>query len=152
MLNITVPSPVINENELALYRISSMEVFRFDCRFLHNQLPPWNAGAYDCGLLKISSDGLSGWGEYISPCSKENVDLVRWASVFAKLKGLSVAEAIRCAEATNEAWGLVRTRLAESALLDLAFKIRYPFTVHKDIASSLGYARLLDRSQAYFSF
>lgn len=152
MLNVTDPSTAINENKLARYRISSMEVFRFDCRFLQNQLPIWNTDGYDCGLLKISSGGLSGWGEYVMPCSKENVDLVRWASVFSKLKGLSVAEALRFPEVTNKAWGTVRTRLAESALLDLAFKIRYPFITHKDIASSLGHARLLDRSQAYFSF
>ncbi|CAG7649276.1 hypothetical protein ACFQI7_26765 [Paenibacillus allorhizosphaerae] len=151
MFNLTVPSPVINENELLHYRICAMEVFRFDCRLIQNQIP-LTGGECNCGLLKISSGGVSGWGEYVIPCTRENIDLVRWAFVFAKLKGLSIADAIRCVQTRDKAWGQARTNLAESALLDLAFKLRYPFTLQKDIASSLGSSLLIDRSQAYFSF
>lgn len=151
MLKLTDPAPAIIENELVNYRIGSMEVFRLDCKLFENRIP-WIGSECNCGLLKISSSGISGWGEYVLPCSKENFDIIHWASVFAKLKGLTIDDAMHYVQNSNDDWGQVRKGLVEAALLDLAFKLRYPFIRQKDVASSLGQSYLIDHSQMYYSF
>lgn len=47
-------------------------------------------------------------------------DHVRWASVYMRLKGLPVAEALQIVKTGSGAWGAERRGTAEAALSDLA--------------------------------
>ncbi|WP_052759555.1 hypothetical protein [Paenibacillus sp. DMB20] len=107
---------------------------------------------YNCGLLKICSGAKAGYAEYVLPDTREYADIVRWASIFSRLKGLTVADAVHCVEQNRTEWGIHRTMLAEAALTDLAAHIR-----RRDERRHLGgipleRSFLMDCSRAYYTF
>ncbi|MFH5181395.1 hypothetical protein ACHHV8_01370 [Paenibacillus sp. TAB 01] len=76
-------------------------------------------------------------------------------SVFMKLKGRSLPEALQQARTCRDDWGRERCELAETALLDLALQLRYseaqaPSMRMKHLA--LERACLIEQAQSYFSF
>ncbi|MCZ8515828.1 hypothetical protein O9H85_26135 [Paenibacillus filicis] len=148
MLEIVDPLPVLKDIRLLNGKIGSMEVFRFDCELIKIRIPG-NSCDCNCGLLKISSKGVYGWGEYILPYNTKSFDLVQWASVFTNLKGLSIPEAFQYIQSKDAAWGNIRRELAESALTDLASKLISP-QKHKELTVERSY--LMEHSQSYFSF
>ncbi|MDF2719413.1 MAG: hypothetical protein K0R28_6338 [Paenibacillus sp.] len=150
-LQTTDPLPDLNRTELQQCRIGSMEIFRFDCepiRIRH----PGNDGDYDCGYLKISGNGMNGWGAYRLACMKRPFDLVRWASVFIRLKGLSISDAFLYIQCKEEAWGAARASLAESALKDLASKLQFPSPLERRDDLSMDGPYLIEHCKSYFSF
>lgn len=152
-LNITKPLPVVHSDYLKNCRVGLMEIYRFDCKMIEKQMPEIISGC-NCGILKIASGSINGWGEYILPCEKRNADLVQWASVFNHLKGLSVSDALMFAESHAEAWGQDRTDLVKSALSDLAGKL-YTRTLFNEPISDdemLDRSYLIDLSQSYYAF
>ncbi|WP_239645138.1 hypothetical protein [Paenibacillus polymyxa] len=67
----------------------------------------------------MSCNGAQGLAEYELPEIKGAFDLVRWASVFTSLKGLSLTEAEQYIQHHADHWGPDKTELALSALSDL---------------------------------
>ncbi|MCZ8513561.1 hypothetical protein O9H85_14180 [Paenibacillus filicis] len=151
MMKLTDPLPDLTEKRLKYNKIGSIEIFRLDCKIIENCLPHISSECI-CGLLKISSNGLAGWGEYILPCTKQNFDIVQWASVFVNIKGLSIPDGMCYVQSKNENWGQVRKDLAETALMDLDFQLQNPFKRQKYNNITLERSFLIEHSQAYFSF
>jgi hypothetical protein len=147
----TDPLPDLYRTELQQCRIGSMEVFRFDCEPIRSR-HPGNGGDSDCGYLKISGNGMNGWGACRLACMKQPFDLVQWASVFINLKGLSIPDAFRYIQCKEEAWGAARASLAAAALTDLATKLLFPSPPerHDDLSWERPY--LIEHSKSYFSF
>ena len=112
-------APVIEtaSNVICEEPIRYMEMFRFDQGSAERFIPSSDQGC-NCGLFKISCENAAGYAEYALPSTREFADLVRWASVFSRLKGMPVTEAIRYAQKQQQ-WGSVRMQLAVSALADL---------------------------------
>jgi hypothetical protein len=154
MLKLEDPLPAWSEqdlSDLAAAKISYMEIFRFDCKLIKDRLQDSFVPCH-CGLLKISCRQAIGFAEYILPDFKSNSDLIRWASVYMKLKGLSIPEAILCVQEKAEAWGAIRAGLAKSALTELEANIRNPLPPVKAAIRSLDRNYLIERSEAYFAF
>ncbi len=151
MLTLSDPLPKVNEAILSTSRIGLIEVYRFDCRFMESGLAG-NCRDCNCGLLKLSSHGVNGWAEYVVPSTKPYADIVRWTSIFLKLKGLSVSEAAGYVRSHAAAWGPVRTDIAAAALADLTARLLDPSAEHDREGAAFERPRLIDRSQAYCSF
>lgn len=97
-------------------RIGSMAIIQYDYR----QFPDSKHVQHRCcGLLTMSCNGAQGMAEYELPEIKGTFDLVRWASVFTLLKGLSFTEAHQYIQHHADNWGHVKTELALSTLSDL---------------------------------
>jgi hypothetical protein len=152
MIELTDPDPLpdlVNQNVLNS-KICSMEIYQFDCRFTQTRIHDFSNKCH-CGLFKITSHGVSGWGEYM--VKDEHFDFVRWASVFMHIKGLSISDAIQFVKNHHESWGQIRTELASSTLLDLIHHLQNPkINVPQNINFSLERSFLFDQSQSYFSF
>lgn len=146
MINLTDPLPKQNKDELSKFKIDYIEIYQFDCTLMENRILG-NSEKSNCGLFKISSNGVHGWADYMIPDVEHHFDLVHWASVFMKLKGLSIYEGIRFIQNKDETWGAVRKSLAESALVDLSANLKNPSR-----GITLERSFLFNRSQAYFSF
>ncbi|MCZ8515555.1 hypothetical protein O9H85_24740 [Paenibacillus filicis] len=145
------PLPEFRQEAYLNQRIGHIEIFQNDCALIDAAVGDSCKGC-SCGMLKISSRGLCGWGEYVLPGVEKPLDLVRWASVLMQLKGLTVEAGLRYVGGKREAWGSVRAELAESALLDLAQRLSEPPELKLSPPSrSLERPSLIDRSQAYFS-
>lgn len=151
MLKLSDPLPEVNGAILSTSRIGLIEVYRFDCRLIEARITG-NCHDCNCGLLKLSSHGVNGWAEYIVPDTKPYADIVRWTSVFLKLKGLSVSDAVSYVRSHAEAWGPVRTDIAEAALADLTAQLLNPAAGHDHEGAAFERSRLIDCSQAYCSF
>ncbi|MBD3921439.1 hypothetical protein H8B09_21900 [Paenibacillus sp. PR3] len=154
MLELIEPLPLLIDKDPAertTFKISHMEVFRMDCKLAENN-PIRNIDSYNCGLLKIAGQGAAGFAEYVIPDTKLNHDLVRWASVFKKLKGLSIAEALRYVQDKEEAWGPTRQEAAIAALTDLSMSLIDPLHQPETSVRSLEWSALIERSQSYYSF
>ncbi|MGG4219145.1 hypothetical protein ABEW32_13075 [Paenibacillus jamilae] len=131
--------------------IGSMAIIQYD----HRQFPnPEQYQHHCCGLLTMSSNGAQGLAEYKLPEIKGTFDLVRWASVFTSLKGLSLTEAEQYIKQHADHWGPVKTELALSALSDL--------TVHANsytlsptaiiLPPRISRAYLIEHGLVYYSF
>jgi hypothetical protein len=145
-------TPVIETAVPALNKepIRYMEVFRFD-RCSAERFIPWSNLDWNCGLFKISCKDAAGYAEYALPSNKEFTDLVRWASVFTRLKGMSVTEAVRYAQKHHQ-WGSARMQLAVSALADLETNRQQHITRKRLGSLSLERSFLMDCSEAYYFF
>jgi hypothetical protein len=152
MLKLTDP-PLshLYEETLLEQKINSMEIFCYDCNFIKDNFSGNNLDC-NCGLLKISSNGINGWKEYRLSGTRQHFDLIHFASVFEKLKGLSVFEGIRFVQSNGSAWGQERKKLAESVLIDLAYKLQNPLPWQQDYEFPTERSVLFYYSQAYFSF
>jgi hypothetical protein len=135
------------------FKIGSMEIYQFDCLLLKKRIPQVT-NECACGLLKISSNGINGWEECILPSYGKRFDLIQWASVFIKLKGLSVLEAMALIQNKREVWGRERCQLAEAALQDLIGQLQKTDRDITDHKSGIVLERsfLIDQSRSYFSF
>ncbi|SMF64978.1 hypothetical protein SAMN05661091_0123 [Paenibacillus uliginis N3/975] len=149
MAKITDSLPQLTEHKLHETMIRYMEIFRFDGNSAEQDIP-WNDKSTNCGLFKISCSGASGYAEYALPDTREYADLVRWSSVFMRLKGLTVAEAISTVQ--KQQWGAVRTMLAESALKDLSANLIQCNERQRLGSLPLERSFLIDCSRAYFLF
>ncbi|MEW4372213.1 hypothetical protein [Paenibacillus kandeliae] len=96
-------------------RIRHMELFVYDhqrlalpdhCEFLH------------CGLLRMCGSGAAGWAEFEFSDGTTHLDLVKWASVFTRLKGQTGMQAAQYMQQHESQWGFTRTHLASEALVD----------------------------------
>jgi hypothetical protein len=149
MIQLSDPLPSLDNQNVLNCKVCSMEIYQFDCRFTEKRIRDFSK--CHCGLFKISSNGISGWGEY--RVKDEHFDFVRWASVFMHIKGLSISDAIHFVQNHNESWGPIRTELASSTLLDLITHLQNPNTnAPQNINFSLERSFLFDQSQSYFSF
>lgn len=130
--------------------ICAMEVFLYDSRYVIDHLSHAESGSMVV-LLKIYSGGVCGRAELQLRERPAHLDLVRFASVFRHLKGLSPAEGLVHASGHCPGWGEDRQQLAEAALQDLRSKLASSLTVLPQAA----YAEqsvLFECSQAYYSF
>ncbi|AYB46809.1 hypothetical protein [Paenibacillus lautus] len=145
-------APVIETGVPALIEepIRCMEIFRFD-RSSAERFIPWSDQSRNCGLFKISCKNASGYAEYALPSTREFADLVRWASVFSRLKGMPVTEAIRYAQKQQQ-WGSVRMLLAVSALADLEANQHQHISRKRLGRLPLERSFLMDCSEAYYHF
>jgi hypothetical protein len=153
MLKLADPLDVLTEPSFELFKIGSMEIYQFDCLLLKKRIPQIT-NECSCGLLKISSNGLSGWEECILPSREKRFDLIHWASVFKSLKGLSIGEAIACVRNKREVWGQERCEVAESALHDLVWQIQNHDAVKPQQINGIVMERsfLIEQSRSYYSF
>ncbi|NEW08310.1 hypothetical protein GK047_20110 [Paenibacillus sp. SYP-B3998] len=149
------PLPLWQEEDLQACKIARIECFRFDCELADTWLPGHGEDC-QCGLLTIStSNGTCGLGEYAIPCCELKGDVVSWAAVFQRIKGLTIMEGIRYVREKQEAWGTVRQQLIESALIDLAHKLQkssHRAKQLKELNLTWNRSYLIDHSQAYISF
>lgn len=147
-----VLAPVIETASPALNAelIRCMEIFRFD-RGSAERFIPWSDRDWNCGLFKISCKDAAGYAEYALPSTREFADLVRWASVFTRLKGMPVTEAVRYAQKQQQ-WGSARMQLAVSALADLEANLQQHITRKRLGSLPLERSFLMDCSEAYYSF
>lgn len=146
------PAPVIETASPALNAelIRCMEIFRFD-RGSAERFIPWSDRNWNCGLFKISCKDAAGYAEYALPSTREIADLVRWASVFTRLRGMPVTEAVRYAQKQQQ-WGAVRMQLAVSALADLEANLQQHITRKQLGRLPLERSFLMECSEAYYSF
>ncbi|MDF2962397.1 MAG: hypothetical protein K0S39_4132 [Paenibacillus sp.] len=130
-----------------------MEIYQFDCLLLKKRIPQVT-GDCACGLFKISSNGINGWEECILPSLGKKFDLIQWASVFIKLKGLYVADVVALVQSKWEMWGQERCGLAEAALQDLIKQLHHAPSASLYIDSGIVLERsfLIEQSWSYFSF
>lgn len=144
-------APVIETASPALNAelIRHMEIFRFD-RGSAERFIPWSNRDWNCGLFKISCKDAAGYAEYALPSTREFADLVRWASVFTRLKGMPVTEAVRYAQ--KQQWGSARMQLAVSALADLEANLQQHTTRKRLGSLTLERSFLMECSEAYYSF
>jgi hypothetical protein len=150
MIQLSDPLPSLDNQNVLNSKVCSMEIYQFDCRFTEKRIHVFSNECH-CGLFKISSNGIHGWGEY--RVKDVHFDFVRWASVFMHIKGLSISDAIHFVQNHNESWGDIRTELASSALLDLIHHLQNPNTrTPQNINITLERSFLFDQSQSYFSF
>lgn len=154
MLELCEPLPLLSDNdltELTTIKINHMEVFRLDNKLVENRLIA-TMDSRNCGILKITNHGAAGFAEYVLPDTKLNDDLVRWASVFKKMKGLTITEALHYVQDTEQAWGPIRQQLAIAALTDLAISLVHPLHQPEKAVRTLEWSALIERSQSYYSF
>lgn len=130
--------------------IRNMEMFRFDQSSAERFIPSSNQGC-NCGLFKISCENAAGYAEYALPSTGEFADLVRWASVFTRLRGMPVTEAVRYAQKQQQ-WGSVRMQLAVSALTDLEANLQQHITRKRLGSLPLERSYLMNCSEAYYFF
>ncbi|MDF2652602.1 MAG: hypothetical protein K0Q73_8407 [Paenibacillus sp.] len=142
---------IIDESFLKEHRIGSMEIFRYDCNWLKKCVEE-NAKNCECGLFKISSGHLNGYAEFQLTGKQQAADLVRFASVFGSLKGLSIYESIRLIHAHEGIWGKPRKELVEAALSNLINNIKQFGLVKPMIELNWESFILFDYSESYFSF
>ncbi|PJN51510.1 hypothetical protein PAEVO_46020 [Paenibacillus sp. GM2FR] len=140
---IETASPVICEEP-----IRNMEMFRFDQSSAERFIPSSDQGC-NCGLFKISCENAAGYAEYALPSTGEFADLVRWASVFTRLRGMPVTEAVRYAQKQQQ-WGSVRMQLAVSALADLEANLQQHITRKRLGSLPLERSYLMNCSEAYY--
>ncbi|MFG1734365.1 hypothetical protein [Paenibacillus sp. 843] len=140
---IETASPVICEEP-----IRNMEMFRFDQSSAERFIPSSDQGG-NCGLFKISCENAAGYAEYALPSTGEFADLVRWASVFTRLRGMPVTEAVRYAQKQQQ-WGSVRMQLAVSALTDLEANLQQHITRERLGSLPLERSYLMNCSEAYY--
>ncbi|MEF7438836.1 hypothetical protein V4V36_10220 [Paenibacillus lautus] len=145
-------APVIETASPALNAelIGCMEIFRFD-RGSAERFIPWSDRDWNCGLFKISCKDAAGYAEYALPSTREFADLVRWASVFTRLRGMPVTEAVRYAQKQQQ-WGSVRMLLAVSALADLEANQHQHISRKRLGRLPLERSFLMDCSEAYYHF
>lgn len=152
MMKLSDPLPRLVEEELAQFKIGHMELFRFDCKFMEH-LNRGDCRPCSCGLLKISTGSVSGWAEYRLPAGEKAMgDFAQWASVFTRLRGLTIPEAIRYIQSRKESWGPIRQALAETALSNLKANLCNPSRRQEPNDRTLERSFLIERSQAYFGF
>lgn len=154
MMKLTDMNSQQTDSLLLNCKIGSMEIYQFEGR-LFNERVSGMTGSRSWGLFRISGSGSSGWGEYILPAGGKRIDLIHWSSVFMKLKGRSLPDALQQARTCREQWGRERCELAESALLDLARRLRHPEAQAPAVGMSpvmLERACLIEQAQSYFSF
>lgn len=103
-------------------RISGIEIFEFDIHAsFHYQLGKLKQCRY--GLLKITCEGLSGWGECVMSVNDTRFELINWSSFLNKFKKLTIQEAIKTVKANQSLWGKTKTELVEMALFDLSSRL-----------------------------
>ncbi|MEK3917782.1 hypothetical protein [Paenibacillus sp. FSL H7-0331] len=153
MLKLADPLTVPTEFSLVPYKIGSMEIYQFDCLLLKGRIPQITSDG-SCGLLKISSRGWNGWAEWNLPCCGNKFDLIQWASVLIKLKGLTITDAFAFVNTKQQAWGTERCELVKAALHDLVTQIHNQNTKQLSDANGiiLERSRLIEQSRSYFSF
>jgi hypothetical protein len=145
-------APVIETVSPALNAelIGYMEIFRFD-RGSAERFIPWSDRDWNCGLFKISCKDAAGYAEYALPSTREFADLVRWASVFTRLRGMPVTEAVRYAQKQQQ-WGSARMQLAVSALADLEANLQQHITRKRLGSLPLERSFVMNCSEAYYFF
>lgn len=130
-------------------KICTMEIYQYDPRFVKERLH--SEADSLVVLLKVYSGGACGRAELQLSGGQNELDLVRFASVFRCLKGLSPTAGLEYACEHLTEWGQERKQLAEAALLDLTRKL----AASESLSSPASYAEqclLFDCSQAYYSF
>ncbi|WP_127534299.1 hypothetical protein [Paenibacillus kobensis] len=149
LLNLRLGSPQTS-------KLSFIEVFK--CDGYPEQLHT-NRSAVDAGLpsviwLHLYSDGLSGWGCCLMAPAGQRFDLIQWASVFSKWRGLSATECMELVRNDGDRWGTERKELAFSALLNLNERFIGP---HRSLNANQQdqvpqRAELFERAQSYFYY
>ncbi|MCW3794722.1 hypothetical protein OM416_24290 [Paenibacillus sp. LS1] len=102
-------------------RISSMEIIRYDMQRLPC-IETEHVTCY-CGLFKISCGETHGFAEFKLSEGAHPTDLVHWASVFRRLRGMQPTQAIRHIEQHREIWGNERVLFVEEAVRNLLFNL-----------------------------
>jgi|GEM_PF-2199478 len=95
----------------------------------------------------IYGENKKGAAEFILPHSIHKFDLVKWASVWMKLKRYPTPAALAHIESMIEIWGADRANIAKAALMDLESKLS-----SSDQETNLDRKVLFEHTQSYFSF
>lgn len=140
--------PDLSHSISSLYQIGSMKLFLFDPDRTDGSTLGVDKDCYT-GLMKMTSQGAVGWGTFTLPHGEHPIDLVKWASIFMSLKGLSIPDAFLYIQSNRLCWGEVRGDLAAAALSDLADNIEYPLM---NEPFQMEENELLQQSLSYFSF
>lgn len=103
-------------------------------------------------LIKIASGGICGWGTFALSGDESNTDLVRWASVYMRLRNRSVIEALHIVRSESASWGRERRGIAQTALADLADRLLLRSPHESRDAIAFKRFCLQEAAEAYFSF
>ncbi|MVP00273.1 hypothetical protein [Paenibacillus lutrae] len=71
------------------------------------------------GLLKLTANGVSGWGECIMAMDDTHFDILKWSKFLYRLKNLTLLEALNTVKLNRGVWGTVKAELVEMAVLDI---------------------------------
>ncbi|WP_282938417.1 hypothetical protein [Paenibacillus sp. RC67] len=135
-------------------QIVSIELFQLD-RLAHQMIQgPSNAQDTAACLLKVSSTGRNGWGLCGMPVEEPRFDFIKWVSVFGKLKGASVTDAIQFVQQHHSEWGTQRYTIGRASLTELASQCQSGCFLSRqsEICNGLERSFLIDHSDRYFSF
>ncbi|MFC5449440.1 hypothetical protein [Paenibacillus aestuarii] len=132
-------------------KITRIECFRFDRELSASLLRGTGSDAI-CGLLVISThSGAYGLKGFAFASSTMTTDFALWASLFQRMKGLSLIESLDYVQSKEEAWGPLRAETMAAAVMDLAVKLGQP-SGNTELSEPLDRAYLFEHAQAYVSF
>lgn len=144
----------LNVSQIIDSQIVSIELFQLD-QLAHQMIlgPSSIHNTVSC-LLKLASTGRNGWGMCTMPVEEPRFDFIKWVSVFGKLKGISVTDAIQFVQQQHSTWGTQRYTVGKDSLADLAFQCQRGscFSRQSEICNRLERSFLIDHSDRYFSF
>ncbi|MBB3068917.1 hypothetical protein FHS14_001904 [Paenibacillus baekrokdamisoli] len=132
-----------------------MEIFRCNCSRDRFTLASDTTASseYNYIIVCISSGGMLGWSECLLPdWSQASFDIVRWASVFLKLKGLSIPESIGYVRSHHDTWGQEKSAIAEAALIALEGSLEHPLEWQRASNHEETRSFLFHHAQSYYSF
>jgi len=133
-------------------KITRIECFRFDSK-LTDKLQLGHGTDDICGLIAISTNtGAVGLREFAILCNSLKFDWTMWATVFQRIKGLTLMESMNYAQLKQEAWGPVRFELIVSAIMDIIEKNELALINNKDQRYFWDRAYIFDHTEAYISF
>lgn len=141
----------IDEHVELTSKIGHIEVFQFNPQ--ESELISTDSVESCYCLFHISSNGVSGWGDCIFSCECKHLDLVRWATVFEKMKGLTISEAVLLVQSKQLEWGDDRYRLAMMSLENLIKESRHREDLTEPLIhfSNLENQTLFEKAQSYYS-
>ncbi|SEN81910.1 hypothetical protein [Paenibacillus sp. OV219] len=145
---------IMNPNKVSAHlqncRITRIECFRFDHEFRGKLLHREETDI--CGLIAISTNvGVVGFKEFRISTKSLTGDLTMWATLFQRIKGLTLIESIGYPQLKQEVWGHVRVELIESALMDIVGKMDMGLN-NRELPGDWDRAYLFNHAQEYVSF
>ncbi|SDX96538.1 hypothetical protein [Paenibacillus sp. CF384] len=134
-------------------KIQAIELFQFDGELMDERLPGHSEDCI-CGLLAITTnDGGCSLIEFQMHGCNLKGDIVQWTAVYQRMKGLTLDESMDYIHQKQDAWGMERAHLMESALISLAEQLDCTAKgITNRNCAEWNRAYLFDHSQAYVSF
>lgn len=113
---------VLSKFEKLTNIIDSIEVYRYDANDeRHFSFGTWTSRQH--GFIRLGSKEYEGWGENVISVNDKDVNLEEWSSCFAKLKGMTIYEALLYVREHLKEWKERKCEMIEMALVDLAGRV-----------------------------